>query len=86
MTTQTTTTRRSPQMASLQARYGAATKAGLLRAIRDDYNRECGEGFTIRDAEMMLDGMLEAEYQRIAGGAYDGIDATPADAARRAAR
>lgn len=65
----------SAQMLSLMARYGVRydknRTINLLRAIRDDFNRECvDEGerkFTLRDAELQLDGMLEAEFQSIAG-------------------
>src|SRR5512140_1761256 len=66
----------SEQTQSLMARYGVTTRDALLRAVRDEMNTECwqpGDGprFTIRDAELSLGPMLEAEYQRIAGGAYD---------------
>lgn len=60
----------SPQMASLKRRYRVTTKRALLRAIADEYTRETGEKYTLRDADLILDGMLEAEYQRIEGGAY----------------
>jgi len=58
---------RSPQMTGLMGRYGVTTQAALLRAVRDEWTRETGERYTIRDAELMLDGMLEAEYQRLEG-------------------
>jgi hypothetical protein len=61
----------SPQESRLLDRYGVTTRRDLIRAIRDEYSRETGERYTLRDAELMLDGMMEAEYQRIAGGAYD---------------
>lgn len=70
----------SPQMQNLLNRYGVATEPALLQAIADELNEECwdpadGEDpFTAADAGLMLDGMLEAEYQRIAGGAYDAPD------------
>jgi hypothetical protein len=58
-------------MTSLMRRYHVTTERALLRAIRDDWTTNTGERYTLRDAELMLDGMLEAEYQRIEGGAYD---------------
>jgi hypothetical protein len=60
----------SPQMRSLLKRYGVTTERALIRAIRDEYNRECVEDgeekYTLFTAELMLDEMLEAEYQRLA--------------------
>lgn len=61
----------SAQMTRLLARYGAADEAGLLRAIRDEYELETGSRPGRIAATAILDQMLEAEYQRIAGGAYD---------------
>jgi hypothetical protein len=58
-------------MNNLMTRYGVTTERSLLHAIAQEYTRETPERHTIRDAELMLDGMLEAEYQRIEGGAYD---------------
>jgi hypothetical protein len=60
----------SKQVDRVMAQYGVTTEKALIRAVRDEYTRETGERFTLRDAELMLDGMYEAEYQRIAGGAY----------------
>ena len=57
----------SAQMARLLYRYSVRTEAELVRAIRDEHIRETGERFTLLDAELMLDGMLEAEYQRLNG-------------------
>jgi hypothetical protein len=78
----------SEQVDRVMAQYGVTTEKALIRAVRDEYTRETGERFTLKDAELMLDGMYEAEYQRIAGGAYDerepnevvesGIDDRPA--------
>ena len=65
--------RLSEQEISLRKRYGVRTQRELIRAIRDDYNAECydpaePESYTtLAMAEVMLDGMLEAEYQRIHG-------------------
>lgn len=61
----------SQQVTNVMARYQVTTKAALLRAVRDELNEECwepGDGpkFTVKDAELRLDGMYEAEYQRIA--------------------
>lgn len=67
-------------MNNLKQRYGVTTQRDLLRAIRDEYARETGEPYTLFDAELMLDGMLEAEYQRIEGGAYDRPSPEPSDA------
>jgi hypothetical protein len=33
---------------------------------KQDYDEVPAEPFTVRDAELMLDGMLEAEYQKLA--------------------
>jgi hypothetical protein len=59
--------RHSPQMKRLMASYGVTTRADLCKAIRDEYTRETGEKHTVRDAELMLDGMLEAMFQRMEG-------------------
>jgi len=68
------TTQRSPQMANLMARYSVTNQKDLVRAIRDEFNLMCvdvdEEPFTLAWAENMLDQLLEAEYQRIQGGAY----------------
>ena len=61
----------SEQMERLLKNYKVTTEKQLLREIAKEYSRETGEKFTVRDAELMLDGMLEAEYQRIEGGYYD---------------
>ena len=61
----------SEQMERLLKNYNVTTEKQLLREIAKEYSRETGEKFTVRDAELMLDGMLEAEYQRIEGGYYD---------------
>jgi hypothetical protein len=63
--------RRSPQVQSVYDQYGVRTMPELLRAVRDEYALETGEPFTLRDADLMLDGMFEAEFQKIEGGAYD---------------
>ena len=55
-------------MKSLMAKYGVTTQRDLLRKIAAEYTQETGERFTQADAAVMLDGMLEAEYQRIEGG------------------
>ena len=57
---------KSPQMASLMRRYHVTNQRALLRAIAAEYSEETGERFTQFDASLMLDGMLEAEYQRLA--------------------
>lgn len=71
----------SPQMRNLKARYGVTTERALVRAIRDDIDAECldpGEEPTpLTVAEVWLDQALEAEYQRIAGGADEPLDAEP---------
>lgn len=61
----------SAQTLAVMARYQVTTERALLRAIAAEFTRETGERYTIADAGLMLDGMLEAEYQRLAGGAYD---------------
>lgn len=62
----------SEQLDNLLRGYGVTTERELVLAIQREYAGETGEEVTIADAEVILDGMLEAEYQRIAGGAYDG--------------
>jgi hypothetical protein len=59
----------SPQMQNLLDRYGVDTEAELLQAIADDLTENCCDPAEHMDG--VLDQMLEAEYQRIAGGAYD---------------
>jgi hypothetical protein len=60
----------SPQMAKLLERYKVTSEKALIKAIRDEYREETGS-CTLVEASYLLDGMLEAEYQRIEGGAYD---------------
>lgn len=60
----------SPQMQRLMASYGVTSERALIRAIRDELIEETwepGDGPkpTLRDAELQLDGMLEATYQRM---------------------
>ena len=63
----------SEQMQNLLKRFGVTTEAELLEAIAQDQATETEE--PIEDmraiAGVLLDRMLEAEYQRIEGGAYD---------------
>lgn len=61
----------SEQLRHLIHRYGVDTDAQLLRAIQKGEEVETGERPSKVVAEVILDRMLEAEYQRIAGGAYD---------------
>jgi hypothetical protein len=65
----------TPQMKSLCKKYGVTTQKQLLRAICDEWTREtCEEGeppVSLATGEVLLDRMLEAEYQRIYGGAYE---------------
>jgi hypothetical protein len=61
----------SPQMANLFKRYGVTTEAELIKAIQDEYERETDFRPPKAVTQSILDQMLEAEYQRIAGGAYD---------------
>jgi hypothetical protein len=62
-------------MVNLMRRYRVTTRAALVRAIRDNYTAEtCEPGerpVSLATAEVLLDRLLEAEYQRIAGGVYD---------------
>jgi hypothetical protein len=62
----------SPQMANLLKRYRVRTEKELIRMIRNEYLEETGS-CTLLEAEGLLEQMLEAEYQRIEGGAYDRI-------------
>jgi hypothetical protein len=60
-------------MRRLLDRYEVTTQRALIRAIRDELIEETweeGDGPkpTLLTAELMLDGMLDAEYERIAGG------------------
>ena len=64
----------SAQMTALKAQYGVSTQRALVQAIADEFARETGERRSVRTAEVLLDGMLEAEYQKIEGGAYDPIE------------
>jgi hypothetical protein len=65
----------SPQMQNLLDRYGVQTEEDLLERIASEYTEECcepgEEPFLPEHMGGVLDQMLEAEYQRIAGGAYD---------------
>ena len=65
----------SQQMLNLLDRYKVKTEPELIRAIADEYTLEtCDPGdepVSLEIAEIYLDRMLESEYQRIAGGAYD---------------
>jgi hypothetical protein len=61
-------------MANLMKRYQVTTERELLRAIVREYQAETGSRYSLREASIILDEMLEAEYQRIEGGAYDGND------------
>lgn len=71
----------SPQMKNLLARYGVTTEKALLIAIAAEYTEMCcdpgDEPFLPEHMGATLDEMLEAEYQRIAGGAYDSIEPDP---------
>lgn len=61
----------SSQMVHLKKYFNVSTEAELLKAIQEDYERETGWRPSKDVAEALLDRLLEAEYQRIAGGAYD---------------
>lgn len=61
----------SEQMRRLLDRYDVTNEQDLLIAIRKDYEQETGEQYSETEIMVILDRMLEAEYQRIAGGAYD---------------
>ena len=58
-------------MENLLRRYGVENERDLLKAIAKEWTEETGVRYTLDDANFLLDGMLEAEYQRIEGGAYD---------------
>jgi hypothetical protein len=62
----------SPQMAALLARYEVVDEAALLKAIAAEERKETGSRVSKDVAQVLLDRMLEAEYQRIEGGAYEG--------------
>lgn len=61
----------SEQMRRLLDRYDVMSEQMLLVAIRKEYEQETGEQYSETEIMVILDRMLEAEYQRIAGGAYD---------------
>ena len=61
----------SEQMRRLLDRYDVMSEQMLLVAIRKEYEQETGEKYSEAEIMVILDRMLEAEYQRIAGGAYD---------------
>lgn len=63
----------SQQMRNLKRQYNVKTEEELLRAVQVEWSEETGEYVTPREAEVILDHLLEAEYQRIEGGAYDGM-------------
>jgi hypothetical protein len=68
------------QMTNLLSRYGVTTRRNLLAAIAKEYREETGEAFSRAAVEVMLDEMLDAERERIEGGAYDVVeDAGPYD-------
>jgi hypothetical protein len=62
---------RSEQLTRLLARYKVDNIMDLLRAIKKEYREETGAHLNYAEVDVILDQMLEAEYQRIAGGAYD---------------
>jgi hypothetical protein len=55
--------KKSDQMLSLMRKYRVENVPDLLAAIAAEYTEETGEVHTTEDAAVMLDGMLEAEYQ-----------------------
>jgi hypothetical protein len=61
----------SQQMANLLKRYHVTTEKELIKAIRDEFTIETGHKYGLQEASILLDQMLEAEYQRIEGGAYN---------------
>lgn len=65
----------SQQMTNLLRRYGVESEDELLHAISVEYEQETGWMPSREAARAWLDQMLEAEYQRIAGGAYDSTEA-----------
>jgi hypothetical protein len=64
----------SPQMLNLKLRYGVTKKADILRRIVAELKEETDTVLTLSQAEVILDQELEAEYQRIVGGAYDAVE------------
>ncbi len=66
--------KRSEQLIRLMARYGVSTEVALLRAIRDDEADMTGYRMSLSAAAVVMDRMLEAEYQRGESGAYDPPD------------
>jgi hypothetical protein len=57
----------SAQMTALKERYAVTTKAALVRAIQDEYERETDDRPSRDVAAVLLDQMLDAEFQRIEG-------------------
>ena len=61
----------SQQMENLLKRYNVTTEKELIKKIAKEWTEETGVRTPLYIAEIYLDQMLEAEYQRIEGGAYD---------------
>ena len=65
----------SPQLQNIFKRYGVTTMKDLRVAVAKEYSEmflDPGEKpFRPSDMDSTIDQMLEAEYQRIEGGAYD---------------
>lgn len=60
----------SPQMQKLLQDYKVSTEEDLVEAIRAEWSEECGVDFDTLDAELILDGILEATYQRMGSFGY----------------
>jgi hypothetical protein len=68
----------SRQLQNMFIRYGVDSEKELLQRLAEEYTEmtlDPGDPpYRARDMEAILDQMLEAEYQRIEGGAYDPIN------------
>lgn len=69
----------SEQLRNLIKRYNVDTEKQLAKAIGKEIADETGEPYDAILNDVFLDQALEAEYQRIAGGAYDFDTPIPED-------
>lgn len=61
----------SPQMTRLMVSYGVATERDLVRAIARESTEMTGVRTSLVTASIILDGMLDATYERMASGGDD---------------
>ena len=75
----------SPQLQNIMKRYGVTSMRDLRKAVADEYTEwfldPSEEPFRPSDMDSTIDEMLESEYQRIEGGAYEADEEELAQAA-----